>query len=451
MAPALADEKLLSLPIDWDEIEQEATALLQRYLRIDTTNPPGGEEAGAQLLSDALRREGFEPQLYEAAEGRVSVSARRPGTNSAGTKPLVLLSHIDVVPAEHDHWSVDPFGGVLKDGVLWGRGALDMKGMGIMELLVLFLLKRHRVEHQRDILFLAVADEEEAGRYGMLWLADHHPELLRADVVINEGAFGFGELMGQHGQVFGIAASEKGPLWLRLTTQGRPGHGSLPHRENAALRLVQALARIGAMEPLIVLRPEVAAMLETLARVGMLPRELDFRDPQVLKGMVRANDLARALVTSTLSLTSVNAGGKHNVIPADASATLDCRLLPGDTSEAFLEELRDVIGDDGVEIEVIYRFDPLASEAPAELMAHVEAALRSESPGAVLMPTMCPAFTDSRIYRRYGVPAIGFVPVLLTTEELGTVHGHDERISTANLRLGTRVLLDTTRRVAGVP
>ena len=440
--------KLAALPIDWDEIEQEATDLLQRYLRIDTTNPPGGEEAGAQLLAQALRSEGFEPQLYEAGEGRVSVSACLPGTNNAGTKPIVLLSHIDVVPAERAYWSVDPFAGLLKQGVLWGRGALDMKGMGIMELLVLFLLKRHRVSLQRDVLFLAVADEEEGSRLGMGWLAEHHPELMRADAVINEGAFGFGELMGKRGLVFGVAPSEKGPLWLRLYVKGRPGHGSLPHRNNAAQRLVEALARIGAAKPRITLRPEVANTFETLERVGMLPDGLDYRDPQVLEGVAQASDLVRALVSSTITLTSVGSGQKHNVIPADARATLDCRLLPGERGDAFLAELREVIADDGIEIEEVYRFDPLVSEVPAELLGHIEATLSAESPGAVLLPMMSPGFTDSRIYREHGVPALGFVPVLLSTEALGTVHGHDERISSANLRLGTRLLLDTVRRIA---
>ncbi len=444
-----ATEALPQLLIDWAEVEQEATELLVRYLRIDTTNPPGGEEAGAQLLTHTLQREGFEPRLYEAGDGRVSVSARLPGTNSAGTKPIVLLSHIDVVPVERDYWSVDPFAGVLKDGVVWGRGALDMKGMGVMELLVLLLLKRHHVAHQRDIVFLAVADEEEGSRYGMAWLAEHHPELLEADAVINEGAFGFGELMGARGLVFGVAPSEKAPLWLRLTVKGRPGHGALPHRNNAALRLVQALGRVGAAEPRITLRPEVAATFETLERVGMLPAGLDFRDPNVLAGVAQGSDLVRALVSNTVTLTTVGSGQKHNVIPGDARATLDCRLLPGEDTDAFLAHLRDVIADDGVKIDVVYRFEPLVSEVPQELMEQIEATLQHESPGAVLLPMMSPGFTDSRIYREHGVPAVGFVPVLLTTDQLGTVHGHDERISTANLALGTRLLLDTVRRAAG--
>ena len=450
VAPA-SDERLAPLPIDWDAVEQEATDLLQRYLRINTTNPPGGEEAGAQLLAEALTREGIVPTLYEAAEGRVSISARLPGTNSAGSRPIVLLSHIDVVPVERAYWSEDPFGGALKDGVLWGRGALDMKGMGIMELLVLFLLRRHRVAHRRDILFLAVADEEEMSEFGMGWLAEHHPELLEADGVINEGAFGFGELLGLRGLMFGVSTNEKAPLWLRLRFEGRPGHGAMPHRRNAAQRLTDALARISQAKVSIVLRPEVEATLAQLQDVGALPRDLDFRNEGVLETMAQGSDLVRALVTNTVSLTSISAGEKHNVIPAYAGATLDCRLLPGQRVEDFLAWLREVIADDGVGVEIVKRVDPMVADVPVELIAQVEATLRHETEGGVLLPMLSPGFTDSRIYREHGVPAIGYVPALLTTELLGSVHGHDERIATENLRLGTRLLLDTVRRLAGQP
>jgi acetylornithine deacetylase/succinyl-diaminopimelate desuccinylase-like protein len=441
-------EKLSALPVDWDAVEQEATDLLQRYLRIDTTNPPGGEEAGARLLAEALRKDGFEPTYYDAGHGRVSLSARRPGTGGAGTKPLVLLSHIDVVPADAAWWQRDPFGGELVDGVLWGRGALDMKGMGVMELLVFLLLERHRVAHRRDVLFLAVADEEEGGARGMDWLADHHPELLRADGVINEGAFGFGELMGHRGLVFAVAPTEKAPCWLRLTVKGRPGHGSIPHGDNAALRLTRALARICETKQPVVLRPEMEATLATLKQAGVLPADLDARDPGVLALAAEQNDLFRALLTNTVSLTTLEAGNKHNVIPSEARATLDCRLLPGEDTDAFVQGLRDVVDDPRVEVATVYASRPLVSEVRTELLAHIEATIAAETEGGVVMPMISPGFTDSRIYRRHGVPAIGYTPVLLTTDEVSTVHGHDERISTANLRLGTRLLLDTVRRAA---
>ena len=440
---------LAPLPIDWEAVELEATELLTRYLRIDTTNPPGGEEAGAQLLAETLRRDGFEPRFYDAGDGRVSVSARRPGTGAGAAQPLVLLSHIDVVPVEREYWREDPFAGVLKDGVLWGRGALDMKGLAVMQLLAFLLLARHRVPHRRDVVLLAVADEEEGSRYGMSWLAEHHPELMRADGVICEGAFGFGEMLGQRGLVFGVATSEKGPLWLRLTCRGRPGHGSLPHADNAAERLARALVRVAEAERAVTLRPEMACTLDTLRGAGMLPESVDFRDPQVLAAIAQGNDLVRALVTNSVSLTTLDAGVKPNVIPARSQATLDCRLLPGQDVDAFLAHLRGVIDDDRVEIETIYRFDPLVSEIRTEMLEHVEATIANETNGGVVMPMISPGFTDNRIYRSHGVPSIGYCPVLLTTDEMSGVHGHDERLSIENLRLGTRLLLDTVRRAAG--
>jgi acetylornithine deacetylase/succinyl-diaminopimelate desuccinylase-like protein len=444
-------EKLAPLPIDWEEIEQEATDLLQRYLRIDTTNPPGGEEAGAQLLAAALRRDGFDPIFYDAGDGRVSLSARRPGTNGSSTKPLVLLSHIDVVPADAAYWREDPFSGALKDGVLWGRGALDMKGMGVMELLAFLLLERHGVAHKRDVVFLAVADEEEGGAYGMRWLEERHPELLRADGVINEGAFGFGELLGKRGLIFAVAPTEKAPCWLRLTVKGRPGHGSVPHGDNSAVRLTRALARICDAKQPVKLRPEMESTLATLVEAGVVPEGLDVRDPGVLAAVAEGNDLLRALLTNTVSLTTFNSGKKHNVIPADAAATLDCRLLPGEDTDAFVQGLRQLIDDDKVELSTVYSAPPLVSEVRTELVEHIEATIEAETDGGVVMPMISPGFTDSRIYRRHGVPAVGYTPVLITTEEVGTVHGHDERISTANLQLGTRLLLDTIRRAAGLP
>jgi len=451
MTSTLSESKLLALPVDWDALEREATELLQTYLRIDTTNPPGGEEAGAQFLASVLRRDGIEPTFYDAGNERLSLSARLPGTNGGGTKPLVLLSHIDVVPVEREYWSKDPYAGILEDGVLWGRGALDMKGMGVMELLVFLLMNRHSVPHRRDLLFLAVADEEAASHHGMGWLAEHHPELLVADGVINEGAFGFGELMGHRGLIFGVATTEKAPLWLRLVARGRPGHGSLPHGDNAALRLVQALGRVADVERSARLLPETQLTLETLKSVGLFPAELDVTDPEVLQGLAGASDLVRALVSNSVSLTTLAGGSKMNVIPARTEATLDCRLLPGEDVDAFLRDLSDVIDDDSVAIEVVHRDVPLVSEVRSELLEHVEATIRHETAGGVVMPMVSPGFTDSRIYRAHGVPAIGYTPALLTTEEVGGVHGHDERISTANLRLGTQLLLDTVRRAAGVP
>ncbi|MDZ4279032.1 MAG: M20/M25/M40 family metallo-hydrolase, partial [Dehalococcoidia bacterium] len=233
--------------IDWEAVTQEATDLLSRYIAIDTTNPPGNEERAARFFAELLRGEGIQDlTFYDASDaeshGRVSLRAVLPGDGSA--RPLVLLNHTDVVPVERDGWDEDPFAGLVKDGVIWGRGSIDMKSMGIMELIALLLIHRQRIPHKRDIVFLAVADEEAGSKYGVEFLAQHHPEALEAEYVLNEGGWGTTEVMGVRRPAFNCAVSEKGPLWLRLSTEGRPGHGSVPRADNALDRLVRALHRI---------------------------------------------------------------------------------------------------------------------------------------------------------------------------------------------------------------
>lgn len=435
--------------IDWNEITEHATELLRGYLRIDTTNPPGGEEAGAVYLRNALAREGIEAKLYDAGDARVSIAARIPAATHHGKKPLVLLSHIDVVPVEPEHWQHAPFGGELVDEVIWGRGALDMKGMAVMELLSAALLVRHRLPLERDVVFLAVADEEEGGRRGVHWLAEHHPELLEADYVLNEGAYGLSEFMGRQTRMIGIGPSEKSPCWVRLRARGLPGHASIPHPQNAVVKLVRALARIEAYEHRLVLSPAVEAMLRTLAQRGFLPADLDVRDPATLAVLASVDGHLHAVTHDTASLTTLRAGHKLNVIPAQAEATVDCRLLPTTDPEGFLAELRRIVDDPEIEIEKIYGHSAGASSMDTPLVKIAGDVVREKlGDEAFLFPQLAPGFTDSHAFRATGAAAYGFTPALLTREELATIHGHNERLSVANLRLGTEVLFEVVRRVA---
>lgn len=435
--------------IDWNEVCEEAVGLLRAYLRIDTTNPPGGEEAGAVLLRDVLEREGIATELHDAGGARVSLSARLQGSAGTNSKPLVLLSHIDVVPVEAEHWKVAPFSGELVDGVLWGRGALDMKGMGIMELMVMLLAKRHGIELARDLVFLAVADEEEGGRMGVGFVERTAQHLLDADTVFNEGAYGFCELMGQQTKLFGVGPSEKSPCWIKLVSRGEPGHASVPHGRNALVKLVQALARIEEREQRAVLSPAVEAMMSTLRQRGLVPAELDPGDPQTLAMLTSVDAHLRAITRDTVSLTGVHSGHKHNVIPVSAEATLDCRLLPDTDPEAFIASLEAMIDDPDIEV--------------VRVLAHVSGSSSLDTPAvsiirdvigerygdeAGVLPVLSPGFTDSHAYRRHGANAYGFTPVLLTREELATIHGHNERISVENLRLGTEILFEVCRRLA---
>jgi len=448
MANPTTDPLFPELPIDWNEITQQATSLLSDYIRINTTNPPGGEEAGAIFLREALRREGIDSTFYDAGDGRVSMSARVPATHSSGLKPIVLLSHIDVVPVEPEHWSVDPFSGAVLENVIWGRGAIDMKGMGIMELLCMVLAKRHGIPLERDLLYVAVADEEAGGLQGIHYLSEHHPELLQADYVFNEGAYGFCEFMGRDAKILGICPSEKSPCWLRVSARGLPGHASIPHSKNALARLVKALARLDAWEQRIELTPAVEGMLRTLAQKGFMPADLDPRDSATLAMLASVDAHLSAMTHDTLSLTTVHAGQKINVIPAGAEATVDCRLLPTSDPLVFVAEARRVIDDPEVEVEVIYQHVSGMSSMDTPVMS-IAAQVVAEKLGddAFLMPQLSPGFTDSHAYRAAGAQAYGFIPTLMTRDELSTIHGHNERISVANMRLGTEILFEVVRRL----
>ncbi len=431
------------LRIDWEEVRREAVEILSGYLRIDTTNPPGGEEGAAAFLAEVLGREGISSERVDGAPGRTNLIARLEGSGGAG-KPLVLLSHSDVVPAERDHWRVDPFSGALEDGSIWGRGALDMKGMGILELMCVLLLKRHRIPLRRDVLLLAVADEEEAGAYGMEWLAKNRPDLLDVAFVINEGAYGLSEFMSQPARLFGIAPAEKGPVWLRLRTRGTPGHGSVPGPESATARMTRALDRALGWETEFRILPEVRKFLEVAAGAGLIPV---VEDDEIIRGIAEMNPFLRAMTRDTLSITTMKAGYKVNVLPSEAEATLDCRLLPGRTAAGFLEELRERICDPEVTIETIQACDPVPSSLETDLSEIITRVVRERGPEEAVLPQICPGFTDSRIYRQHGVTSYGFIPFLLTFDDLKGVHGHNEHVSEENVGLGCEVLFEVVRRI----
>jgi acetylornithine deacetylase/succinyl-diaminopimelate desuccinylase-like protein len=428
--------------IDWEEVTSEAIDLLSRYIAIDTSNPPGREQAAADFLSDVLKENGIDCRVFSLPDGRANLAARLPGDGRK--RPLVLLNHMDVVPVQPEFWQEEPFGGAVKDGYVWGRGAIDMKGMGVMELMTVLLLRRLRLPLSRDILFIAAADEEAGGDFGIEWLDKNHPELFDVEYVINEGGYGSKEMFGVKRPVFSCSVGEKGPLWLRLVSEGTPGHGSVPHNDNCVDRLARALHRIQEWEREPALLPEVRPMFDLLREAGMIKGDLS---KETLAELTRATPLLKALLTDTISTTMVNAGVKANVIPASAEAVLDCRLLPGRAPDAFVEQLGAVISDPRIRIEKILESQTPTSPTDTGLFETIREVVREEAPEALLLPSIASGFTDSRAYRRRGVVAYGFIPTLLTTGELASAHGHNERISIENMRLGTRILLEVARRM----
>jgi acetylornithine deacetylase/succinyl-diaminopimelate desuccinylase-like protein len=428
--------------IDWEGVTQEATGLLSRYIRIDTSNPPGNEEAAAVFLADILHREGLETKLYQAAPNRANLSARLPGDGSK--RPLILLNHTDVVPAEASFWEEPPFSGTVRDGFIWGRGALDMKGMAVMELMTFLLLKRHGIPLKRDVVFLALADEEVGGEVGVEWMDRHHPEVMDAEYVLNEGGGGTTELLGVRRPIFNCSVSEKAPLWLKLRTQGLPGHGSVPRDDNSLERLVRALYRVQAWRRPITVLPEMKLYLRGLYEGGVLP---EVPGESALAQIAQATPMVRAVLTNTVSVTTCSAGYKHNVIPAVSEATLDCRLLPGQPAPEFVEELKRVIDDPEVEIQEVYRSETVASPVQTELFDIAKQVILETIEEALVLPYVASGFTDSRIFRHRGVVAYGLMPALLEPSDVAAIHGHNERISIENLRLGTTILFEIVRRL----
>lgn len=435
--------------IDWPAVTDEAVRLLGAYLRIDTSNPPGNEAEACAWLAGVLDAEGVPYRTFDPGDGRLSLAVTLRGDASHGPSrgaPLVLLSHVDVVPVERAYWSVDPFAGELRDGYLWGRGAIDMKGMGLIELMVLLLHHRLGLPLRRDLTLLAVADEEAGGLAGIEFLDRAHPDVINCACVINEGGSGTTGVFGVERPVFQIAVAEKSPLWLRLRTSGTSGHGSVPHHDSAIDRLVAALARVAAWERPMHIAAVVQQHFDALHHAGVLASPATAATLRAL-----ATDVPRvhSMITNSVAVTSITAGVRHNVIPSQAEATLDVRLVPEYRPEEFIHTLRAVIADPLVEIDTVFSSSTPVSPVDTEAWTALAAAAREHVPDAVVVPGVSTGFTDSRVFRRRGIPAYGFSPLLLSADEAGRTHGTDERISVANLRLGMQILLSAVRHFCG--
>jgi acetylornithine deacetylase/succinyl-diaminopimelate desuccinylase-like protein len=428
--------------IDWDDVTAEAVEILQRYIRVDTSNPPGNEELAADFLAAILAAEGIESRKLVSAPGRANLVADLAAEGDE--KPLVLLNHTDVVPVEAEQWTLPPFAGEVKDGYLWGRGALDMKGMGVLELMTVLTLKRRGERLKRPVRFLAVADEEAGSDFGVEWLDRVHPELLDAAFVINEGGYGAEAYLGSERPLFGVSLAEKSPLWLTLRATGRPGHGSAPHDDNVLDRMVRVMHRVQAWQRPYIMTPPVAEALRAAYAEGYIDLDPDKSTPAQIADRYRS---LRTLLSNTISATGLQTGIKHNVIPATASATLDCRLVPGYERDRFIRELQEVIDDVRVEVEIAFASESPSSSSDTELHAAIKAVCSEVMPEAALLPRVTAGFTDSRAFRRHDVPAYGFVPMLLGPEEQGGMHGNNERISLANLRRGIEVMYRVVERV----
>jgi len=436
------------------EVEREVTNLLSDLIRINTTNPPGNETEAAKYLAETLEKEGFKCELFESAPGRGSIITRIKGT---GEKPnLLLLSHLDVVAANPKEWSVDPFEGVVKNGFVWGRGALDMKSMTAMEVMVMKLLKRNNVKLEGDVILAATADEEKGGEAGAGWLVRNHPEKIRADYVINEGGGLAIPIEGKN--IYTIQTAEKGILWFKIKAKGRPGHGSVPGTaDNAILRMNRVVEKLGNYRAKMTVVPTVKQFLSQITKENktvqqalmLLLQNPDMGD-QILdmlaeKDKAMAEEL-RASLRMTIAPTIIHGGIKENIIPSECEAVFDCRVLPGQTPTEAMDEIKGLMPDadsEKLEFETIQANEPSESPANTPLYEQIVKVMKEFEPNCSIAPILLTGGTDSRFFRKIGSICYGFQPLrsdMPYGEILKTIHGIDERISIENLVFGTSVL-----------
>ncbi|MFQ5683957.1 MAG: M20/M25/M40 family metallo-hydrolase [Candidatus Binatia bacterium] len=437
--------------INWGLVEKEAVSLLSRYIQIDTTNPPGNEIKAARFFKSILNREGIAAKIFESAPGRGNVYARVGGEGSK--KALILMNHMDVVPADRRYWREDPFRGVVKGGYVWGRGALDMKGPAIVELMTMLMLKRQGIPLKRDVIFLGTADEEAGGAKGLGFMVKKHFALFKnAEFALNEG--GRIKLRGDAKvPYYSVGVAEKGPFWLKMTVKGTPGHGSTPKSNSAVNKLVAALNRvINHRTPLKVV-PEVQRFYAQLADLEASPKRGQLKNlRRSLKDPVFAAEFTRnprnnASVRNTISVTMLEGSSKINVIPSEASARLDVRLLPGEDPEKFLTEIRRVVADPSIKVEPILSISPISSSTHSELFRIISGVARGHDPRAVITTPLLRGFTDCHYLRERGLLCYGFIPFKKGEQESSLIHRNDERVSVENLKFGIRMLYEIVRRL----
>jgi acetylornithine deacetylase/succinyl-diaminopimelate desuccinylase-like protein len=436
---------------DFDAAAGEATALLQAYLRIDTTNPPGRERAAADFFHGLFEKEGIASEIIDLGGGRANVLARLRGTGAL--RPIILLNHLDVVPADASRWTVPPFSGEIRDGFLWGRGATDMKGTAVCQLLTMFLLKRSGMRLDRDVLFLGTADEEEGGQDGVrAMVAKYRDRLENAELVLTEGA----TISVESGRTtaWNVDVTEKSILWLRLAATGKAGHASIPEPDGAVGRLVRAVGRLLAWEPPVRLIPAVDAYFRQLSRTetGDLARALSdpkasLEDPE-RRALLLSDPERAAYLRPTISVTGLSGSDKVNVIPGRATATLDCRLLPGDDPDAFRGEIARILGDPSIAIEVLAQSRATASPVDTPLFRAIEKARDRFEPGVPILTPPLTSTTDATELRAVGMVVYGFEPFRLSDDD-DRSHGDDERLSLANLRFGLEVTYAVVADAAG--
>jgi acetylornithine deacetylase/succinyl-diaminopimelate desuccinylase-like protein len=438
--------------LDWNAIAKEAQQILSDYLRINTTNPPGNEMKAALFLKNILEKEGFTVQLMDSTElgpGRVNLYTRLKGNGSK--KAIALVHHMDVVPASPQFWDVDPFSGAVKDGYIWGRGALDMKGEGVAHLMAMIALKRAGVQLNRDIVFIGNSDEE-LGSTGAIVFVKNHPDLLKdVEFLVTEG----GDNLVTDGKLhyFGIGVAEKRTFWQRLSVKGVPSHGSRPTKQNPVPKLVAALDRIAHYETPLHVTPGVDKFFRDISRMYPAPKNAwlsnvtaALKNPTA-REWILSDVYWNAILRNTISLTALSGSNKTNVIPPEATAEIDVRLLPDQNPADMLATLKKIAADTAVHFSTILEPKaPLESPTNSDFFHAIERAAHDRNPNVFVTTPMLTGATDRPSYQKVGIKAYGLDPFKVEKADAQRgVHGNNERLAVENVGFGVHYLYDILR------
>lgn len=433
-----------------------AVQWLRQYLRIDTTNPPGEEAKAAEFFKKIFDDEGIENRVFEFAPGRANVWARVPCTAvpSHCKRPFILLNHMDVVTAEASHWRVPPFSAQIVGGSIYGRGAQDMKNEGLAQAVVMVMLKREKPQLDRDVIFLATGDEE-VDDTGSKWMIENKREFLGyAEYLVTEG--GENSLQDEAVAYLGVDVAEKAPFWLHVVAHGESGHGSFPMIDSAPNRLIAALQRIEEYRPELRVIPVVEEFLRAMAPMESPARAQQFRNIRLVlqdreaRDEIRADDSLAYMLQDTIAVTMLGGSAQTNVIPSEAWANVDVRLLPGTDPRQFLENIRHAVNDPNVTVEPLKPFaEANSSPTGTPLWEAIRTVSGRYFNAAPVVPRLTSGYTESQLYRQLGITCYGFSPYRVTLDEGGTEHGDNERVRVDEVRRAPRVLYDVVMQVAG--
>ena len=434
--------------IDFNKLDDDALGWLQGLIRINTVNPPGNELVAAKYIAQILQKEGISSEIHESTPGRGILIARLSASPFPDpSRALLLMGHLDVVGVDRSKWQVDPFGAVIQDEYLYGRGAIDDKGMLVAEIACIVALKRANIPLDRDVILLAEGDEEQAGEAGMKFAVDKYWQKIAAGFALNEG--GNVTLKGGKVQYIGVQAAEKVPVNVTVTANGTSGHGSVPLPNNPIVLLSDAIAKIAAYQTPFQLTPITETYFQQLSMVedddiGKWMRALDspVRADLAEEKVTAANPVWNAMLRDTIAPTMLQAGIRPNVVPSEAQATLNIRLLPGNSIETLLLKFRDLVKNP----QITFQSDTSIGEAApssaldSELFKIIQQASNEEFPDTPVIPMMSTLATDSADLRLRNVQAYGLLPFPLTEEDALRMHADNERIPLDSFRKGVEYL-----------